>query len=196
MTKFVLFFLLCSSLFAQTNSQIIDYAFSHAYVSIEGGEVYPFGDLVDAVDNTFYGGLGFRYAFWPNVDGTVMFHYSYFEPRPNNVPYDGVHQFSGKVGMDWHMPFAKSIVPGAGLTCNWTRADLDDNANKNELAKLPGGTLTDNETEFGWFARLNLVAYNFENFRIGFNFMWEQLWTLPKRSNMLYVGFYVERKLW
>jgi hypothetical protein len=28
------------------------------------------------------------------------------------------------------------------------------------------------------------------------NVLWEQLWTLPERSNMLTIGFYVERRIW
>ena len=42
----------------------------------------------------------------------------------------------------------------------------------------------------------NLIAWNFKDYRVGFNLMWEEIWTLPKRSNMLYAGLYVERKLW
>lgn len=176
--------------------EVEDYAFSHAYIGIEGGEVYPFGDLIDAVYDTYYGGFNFRYTYWKNVDGVVMFHYSYFEPRPDVVTYDGVHQFAGKLGMDFRWPLIRPLVIGAGFACNWTRADLDDDTDKNEIYMLPGGTLGDNETEFGWFARLNLVLWNFDKYRVGFNFMWEEIWTLPKRSDMLYVGLYVERKLW
>ena len=56
--------------------------------------------------------------------------------------------------------------------------------------------LVDNETEFGWFARLNLPVLSLENYRIGMNLLWEQVWTLPERSNMLSVGLYVERRIW
>ena len=183
---------------AQTaeNRSVEDVAFSRAFVSIEGGEVYPFGDLVDAVENTFYGGFGFRYAYWENVDGVVMFHYSYFKPVPEAVPYDGVHQFTGKVGLDYRWPLIRPVVLGGGFTCNWTRADLENGVDKAGIYYMPGGTLGDNETEFGWYARLNLVAWNFKEYRVGFNVMWEELWTLPKRSEMLYVGLYVERRLW
>ena len=49
------------------SSKVQDVAFSNLYVSIEGGEKYPFGDLVDAVDNTFYAGLGVRYTYYLKV---------------------------------------------------------------------------------------------------------------------------------
>ena len=179
----------------EPSKSIEDVAFSHAYIAIEGGEVYPFGDLNDAVYSSHYGGLDFRYSYWPNVDGVVMFHYTYFKPRPENVPYDGVHQFMGKVGLDWKWPLIRPLIIGGGFTCNWTRADLG-NVDKNSIYSQPGGTLGDNETEFGWYARFNLVLWNFEKYRIGFNMMWEELWTLPKRSDMLYAGLYIERRLW
>ena len=177
-------------------TNVEDIAFSHAYLGIEGGEVYPFGDLIDATENTLYGGFNFRYSYWKNVDGVVMFHYAYFKPRPDVVPYDGVHQASGKLGLDWKIPAIHPMVFGGGFACNWTRADLEDDVVKDEIYDKPGGTLGDNETEFGWYARLNVVLWNLETYRVGFNFMWEEIWTLPKRSDMLYVGVYVERKLW
>ena len=183
--------------FAQEDTtKVEDIAFSHAYLGIEGGEVYPFGDLIDATENTLYGGFNFRYSYWKNVDGVVMFHYAYFKPRPDIVPYDGVHQASGKLGLDWRFPAVHPMVFGGGFSCNWTRADLDDDVVKDEIYEKPGGTLGDNETEFGWFARLNVVLWNLETYRVGFNFTWEEIWTLPKRSDMLYAGIYVERKLW
>lgn len=190
-----------SLIFAQDSSATVakrpaDLAFSNAFVSIEAGEIYPFGDLIDAVENTAYVGLGFRYTYWENVDGFVKFDYSYFEPIPKEVTYDGVHQFSGKLGLDFKWPYLKPIIFGAGFTCNWTRADLDDAADKNALYSEPGGTLTDNETEFGWFARLNLPVLSTDNYRIGLNVLWEELWTLPERSDMLNVGVYVERRVW
>ena len=185
-----------AALAQEDSAKVEDIAFSKAYLGIEGGEVYPFGDLIDAVENTLYGGLNFRYSYWKNVDGVVMFHYAYFKPRPDVVPYDGVHQASGKLGLDWRFPAIHPMVFGGGFACNWTRADLDDDVVKDEIYEKPGGTLGDNETEFGWFARLNVVLWNFEKYRVGFNFMWEEIWTLPKRSDMLYAGIYVERKLW
>ena len=60
-----------------------DISFSHFSVFVEGGEIYPIGEVSDAVKNTLYGGIGIHYAYWDNVDGVVMFQYAYFEPRPD-----------------------------------------------------------------------------------------------------------------
>ena len=56
----------------------VDSTFAHLYVGIEGGEMYPFGDLVDAVDNSFYGGVQVRYMYWEDFDGFILFNYSRF----------------------------------------------------------------------------------------------------------------------
>ncbi len=167
-----------------------DITFSHLSVFIEGGEIYPMGDLMDAVKNTLYGGIGVHYTYWDSVDGVVMFQYAYFKPRPK-IYYDGVHQFMGRVGLDWNWKWIRPVVLGAGFTCSWTRADaevIDYDAR--------GGTLTDNETEFGWYARISLPVFKYKEYRAGFHVAWEQLWTLPERSNMLSAGLTFERSIW
>ena len=174
-----------------------DSAFSHIYVSIEGGETYPFGDLIDAVENTFYGGFGFRYAYIENVDGFILFDYSYFKPVPENVKIYGAHQFSGKLGLDFKWKAVAPLAVGLGFVCDWVRADYDeDRIDELSFTSDPGGTLTDNETEFGWFARLNLPLIRHETYKVGFNALWKELWTLPKRSDMLSIGVYLERRIW
>ena len=202
MTKVKTLILLVLSLaaFAFSQSQSSEFtaadsiAFSKFYVSIEGGEKYPFGDLVDAVDNAFYAGLGARYAYWENFDGIILFQYSSFEPHSKIPHIYGVHEVSGKLGIDYRWKLVSPVILGAGLLCNWTRADYDEKHRPHFESQ--GGTLTDNETEFGWFARLNLPVLSLENYRIGMNLLWEQVWTLPERSNMLSVGLYVERRIW
>ena len=168
--------------------------FSHIYVSVEGGEKYPFGDLVDAVDAAYYLGLGLRYTYWEDFDGIIFFQYAYFEPHDRIPHIYGVHEASGKLGLDYRWRLISPIALGVGFICNWTRADFDED-NRPSFDKR-GGTLTDNETEFGWFARLNLPVFTRDNYRVGLNVLWEQLWTLPERSNMLTVGLYVERRIW
>ena len=167
-----------------------DISFSHFSVFLEGGEIYPMGDLMDAVENTLYGGVGVRYTYWENVDGIVMFQYAYFKPRSDDY-YDGVHQFMGRVGADWIWKTIHPVVLGAGFSCSWTRADVEEYSWEKR-----GGSLTDNETEFGWYARISLPVFRFKEYSAGFHVMWEQLWTLPKRSNMLYAGLTFERSIW
>ena len=169
------------------------YAFHKAYISIEGGEMYPFGDLVDAVENSFYGGIGFRYSYWPDFDGFIHFNYAYVKVRAEGIPFPGVHQFVGRIGLDWHWRLLRPLAIGAGFTCNWTRDDSDE---EDKYYEGRGGMLLDNETEFGWFARVNMPFTSFKGITAGLNVLWEQLWTLPERSNTLTVGFYLERRIW
>ena len=88
-------------------------------------------------------------------------------------------------------PLIQPVALGAGFTCSWTRADAEEH-----LYSAYGGTLTDNETEFGWYARISLPVIKREKFSVGFHVAWEQLWTLPKRSNMLSAGVTLERSIW
>lgn len=171
-------------------------AFSKLFVSAEVGEVYPWGDLIDAVDDTFYGGFGLRYSYLDDVDGFLTASYVYFKPKPDDVPYDGVHQISGKIGVDWRLPILNPVMLGIGFACNLSAADLRKGQTKEDVYWSPGGSLYDKETEFGWFARLNIPVWNFKNYRVGLNFAWEEIWTLPKRSDMLLASIYVERKVW
>ena len=167
-----------------------DVSFSHFAVFLEGGEIYPMGDLQDAVKNTLYGGVGVRYTYWDNVDGIVMFQYTYFKPRAD-IKYDGVHQFMGRVGVEWKWPTIRPVALGGGFTCSWARADAE-----NFDWMQQGGSLADNETEFGWYARISLPVFKFKEYSAGFHLMWERLWTLPKRSDMLSAGVTFERSLW
>ena len=167
-----------------------DITFSHFAVFLEGGEIYPMGDLMDAVENALYGGVGVRYTYWENVDGIVMFQYTYFKPRAD-IKYDGVHQFMGRVGVEWKWPTIRPVALGGGFTCSWARADAE-----NFDWMQQGGSLADNETEFGWYARISLPVFKFKEYSAGFHLMWERLWTLPKRSDMLSAGITFERSLW
>ena len=196
MKKLLLAFVLglCSAALAQSPT---DSSFSHIYVSVEGGEQYPFGDLVDAVENSFYGGFGFRYTYTENIDGFVLMDYSYIKPVPRGLKIYGAHQVSGKLGLDFKWKAIAPLAIGAGFVCDWVRGDYDDDKiDETSFNKDLGGTLTDNETEFGWFARVNLPLIRRETYRVGFNALWKELWTLPKRSEMLSVGVYFERRIW
>lgn len=185
---------LCSAALAQSPT---DSSFSHIYVSVEGGEQYPFGDLVDAVENSFYGGFGFRYTYTENIDGFVLMDYSYIKPVPRGLKIYGAHQVSGKLGLDFKWKAIAPLAIGAGFVCDWVRGDYDDDKiDEKSFNKDLGGTLTDNETEFGWFARVNLPLIRRETYRVGFNALWKELWTLPKRSEMLSMGVYFERRIW
>lgn len=163
--------------------------FDDVYVGLEGGNIYPWGDLEDALYNSWYGQLNFRYNYYKSLDGYVNFGYTYFETRDAAVDFPGVHQFNGRVGLLWSIPKTPGFRLGGGFSCIWTRSDGGD-----PNAKL-GGMLSDNESEFGWNAMLSLPVIRSENWNVGLNTYWEQIWTTPERSNMLWVGMFIERKV-
>lgn len=172
-----------------------DSAFSSLSVSIEGGEVYPFGSLIDDVENAYYAGVGVRYSYWEDFDGVAQLNYSYFKPVPEDVIVYGAHQFSGTIGLDWKGKWIRPVMVGAGFLCDFVRGDSDEKLDSATFKKQ-GGTLLDNETEFGWYARINVPFMHLDKFRMGLNIMWQELWTKPNRSDMLTAGIYIERKLW
>lgn len=194
----VVFLLISSSLWAEESKyDVEDVAFSHLFVSLQAGELYPWGQLQDAVDNSVYLGGGIRYTYWDDFDGFVQMEYSYFIPAMDNEIIYGVHQVNGKLGLSYHNPKIKSVELGAGFLCSWTRADYDETkVDKKTFKNELGGTLVDNETEFGWFFRLLLPVWTTDNYRVGLNAEWQELWTLPERSNMVSVGIFVERRIW
>lgn len=162
--------------------------FSKMYLGLEAGEIYPFGNVEDAVDVSPYGQIEFRYFYFGRFDGFVQFGYSYLETISSQVTFPGVHQFHGRVGLLWLIP-QTSIHLGGGFSCIWARSDGGDE-------KTPyGGTLNDNESEFGWNARLRLPIFRFESWNIGLNAYWEQIWTKPERTNMLWFGVFFERRI-
>lgn len=188
---------LLAVLFCVAASLAQDSAFSHLSVSVEVGETYPWGDLQDAVDNSLYVGGGVRYTYWDDFDGIVSMNYSYFVPVTDNEIVYGVHQVNGMMGLIYHNPWVRSIDFGVGFLCSWTRADYDeDKVDVKSFKKTPGGTLVDNETEFGWFFRVDLPVWKTEDYRVGFSGEWQELWTLPKRSNTINFGLFVERRVW
>ena len=194
---FLFYLLLFSTLWAnESEGANKDLAFDNLFVSLQVGELYPWGNLQDAVENSFYAGAGIRYTYWEDVDGFVQMEYSYFEPSAKHKSIDGVHQVNGKLGLSYHHQMIKSVELGAGFLCTWTRADHDEKKGKIDFKKDLGGTLADNETEFGWFFRLFLPIWKTENYRLSLDAQWQELWTLPERSDMMSFGLVVERRIW
>ncbi len=186
MKKIICLVSLCvASLFAETDS--LKTEFSHASAGIEGGALYFLDDVQDALDNTYYGLLEFNYRYFEKFLGVLQFGYAYL-PTKGNVEYPGIHQVNGRVGLDYPLPIAKPIALGAGFSCIWMRADADGDVSRS--------TLADNETEFGFYARLDLPILTLENWRMGAKFYYETLWTEPETSQTAWFGFYLQRKLW
>lgn len=186
MKKWICLVILCVvEAFASEDSTKTE--FSHAAVGIEGGVLYFLDDVQDALDNPFYGLLEFEYRYYGNFTGVVQFGYSYLTTK-ENVEYPGIHQANGRIGVDYALSFAKPIAVGAGFSCIWQRADDDGD--------ISHSTLADNESEFGFYVRLNLPIMTLEGWRLGAKFYHETLWTEPETTQTAWFGFYLQRKLW
>jgi len=169
-----------------------DFIFSEAFVGLEGGNVYPVGSVQEAVEQSFYGQAEFRYRYFDATYGLVQFGYAYFKTHSDFKLYPGVHQFHGRMGLDHSFPVIHPILLGFGFSCVWTRADTK----VDKLDNSPGSSLEDNESEFGVFLNLNLPVFKNESYVVGVNAYMEQIWTLPARSHMFWMGVYLQRRLW
>lgn len=186
MKKWLFLFGFCfSTLFAEDDA---DVEFSHAALGIEGGALYFLDDVQDALDNTYYVLAEFNYRYFEKFVGVVQFGYSYL-PTKARVEYPGIHQANGRVGLDYPLPFVEPVAVGAGFSCIWMRTD-------DEGGDVSHSTLADNETEFGFYARLDLPILTFEKWRLGAKLYYETLWTEPETSQTAWFGFYLQRKLW
>lgn len=162
---------------------------SEIHVALEVGEVYPFFELSDALDNSIYAQGEVRYNYWKYFHGYLQFGYSYMNVTEEKANFDGVHQFHGRVGLLWQLPWLSSLRLGGGFSCIWARSDGGDRYD------LRGGMLTDNESEFGVHGRLNLPVFQMTNWVLGFNAYYERIWTKPDPSDMLWFGIYLERRV-
>lgn len=168
-----------------------DYMFSEGYLALEGGEAYPWGIVEDAVQPSLYGQGEFYYRYWENTYGLVQFGYAYFRTQDYFKRFPGVHQFHGRVGLDHQFSWMRPILLGVGFSCIWARSDGGDPEDKG-----PGVMLTDNESEFGSFIKAKLPILKYEKYAVGLNIYWEHIWTLPEKSNMLWIGLFVQRRMW
>lgn len=186
----LLIFALAFSAFAADAPADSSDLLKHAFVSLEGGALYPLDDEQDVVTSrNYYSLLEFRYAYFEDISGVVQFGYAYYHTKGDSIAFPGVHQFNGRVGLDFPLSRVKPISVGTGFSCDWMRADGTSEETKNS-------TLGDNETEFGWYVRLDLPVILTANYRAGVHTYFEQIWTEPDLSNIIWVGIYVERKLW
>lgn len=184
--------LLCGVALASAEEQNKkDWIFYDAFLGLEGGDAYPWGDLEDVIKPALYGQGEFSYHYWENTFGLVQFGYAYFRTHDDFKRFPGVHQFNGRVGLEHQSSWMKPFFVGAGFSCIWTRSDGGDPNDKS-----PGVLLITNETEFGAFIKLKLPIWKNKTYAMGVNLYWEEIWTLPKASNTLWIGFFVQRRLW
>lgn len=187
MKKFLLTVaLMAALLWAKENSSSVEFA--HASIAVEGGALYLLDDARQNLDDTYYGLWEVNYSFFRTWVGVIQMGYAYLSTT-GDVTFSGIHQVNGRIGLDYPLPFVKPISLGAGFSCIWMRADdvTDENSKS---------SLIDNESEFGFYARLNLPILNWDKWRLGAKVYFERIWTAPETSETAWFGFYLQRNLW
>lgn len=182
--KFVALILgVLGGLFSQAFSQDL----SALRVVLEGGRVNPWGDLAQKVDAAYFGNAGLSYAYAPGLGGYAQGGYAYL---PVTSPdFAGLHQMNGRAGLEISPSWMAPLSVGGGISLLFVRGD-------EKTAAAQGYMLYDNESEFGWHARLTLPVVRKEYLQVGFRAWWEEVWTQPDASQLMWLGLYVEAGPW
>lgn len=150
----------------------------------EGGRATFIGDLRKETNPSWYGNLTLEYPCAPRLFGYMEGGYSYI-PVTNGTA-TGLHQFSGRAGLQTLMPLFTRLSAGGGITLSAARGYHMD---KSYL-------LSTSESEFGWNARISCHLVKVSHYQIGFRAHWDHLWTTPEATNIVWAGFFVEAFPW
>ena len=152
----------------------------------EVGMVQPWGDLEMVVDDALYGNLGLAYAYAPGLEFYAQAGYAYMPVQAEY--FAGLHQLNGRAGLQYSPSWLSPMQIGAGLGLVFVRGDSTD-------PRAVEYMLYDNESEFGWHARLGLPVVRWKDSSVGFRIHWEHIWTKPA-SQLLWFGLYMEGAPW
>ncbi len=155
-------------------------------LSVETGMVQPWGDLELVVDDALYGDMGLVYAYAPGLDFYAQAGYAYMPVQADY--FAGLHQLNGRAGLQCSPSWLSPMQVGAGLSLVFVRGDSTD-------TRAVEYMLYDNESEFGWHARLGMPVVRWQGSSMGFRVHWEHIWTKPA-SQLLWLGLYMEGAPW
>lgn len=159
-------------------------ALAHPWrIGIEGGRVNPVGDLQNEVGASYFGGLGFGYQYASDLTFYLQGNYAYLPAE--SAHFAGLHQMCGRASIEYAPSVIRPLRVGGGFSLAFVRGDDID-----EQAK--GYMLYDNESEFGWHVRLDMPVILQPRWRAGFRAYWDEIWTDPEASDMLWLGVYME----
>jgi len=154
---------------------------------VDVGQVSPWGDISPTVEAAYYGNLGVSYVYAPRLHGYLQGGYSYLPVRSD--AYAGLHQLNGRAGLEYSPGWIEPLALGAGISLLFVRGD----------SIAPEATqymLYDNESEFGWHARLSMPVLRQQAWCLGVRAHWEEVWTQPSSSQLLWIGLYLEGAPW
>lgn len=177
------FFSLCITILAVIQNSHSQDLFSAMRATVEGGRVSPMGDLSLKAESAYYGNMGVAYPYAPHLEGYALGGYAYV---PVSSPaFAGLHQLSGRAGIELSPSWLAPLSVGGGISMIFVRGDSIAPEAKEYF-------LYDNESEFGWHARLTMPVIRQPSWRMGFRANWEEIWTLPAKSQFFWLGLYVE----
>jgi hypothetical protein len=166
--------------------------FEHAAISVEAGGLMFLGTLGDSIH--------------PALQGTGNLHFSYSEQLQSRLSltyanlqgweFGALRYVEAGAGLDWKVPYTGGLEFGAGILLFFVRANPASQAELDTLINT-GYQLADNESEFGWHARISYPIVTIFTrctfFAVGH---FSNAWTLPVSSRSLSAGLGSEIALW
>lgn len=184
-----LFFIvfLASSIYAQSASEdhFSDH-FSFGRVELSLGQRMPQKNLYDVLEKSPAFQLGMQFGYYESAHFPVHFRMeaSYAEMKHPRVDF---HNAIGRIGFDWDFFQRYHSELGTGLTMHFLRASE---------AREEGLLLEDNESDYGWYFRLQPMAMDWGRFRLGLEAHYDIVWSSPRASHFVQVAVKTGWRLW
>lgn len=163
-------------------------AFDHAKVQMEGGAVQPLFSLSHHFGPTPQGRGMVQFEYAENLSSRVGFAYA----KLKGWEVSDIHFAQGDVGLDWQIPHARSLQVGGGISLFFVRADPTPAQEEAVFAYQ----LYDNESEFGWHARIAFTVWQSQRFSCHVASMYHQVWSRPQATHFVWIGLGGGFALW
>lgn len=152
-------------------------------IELEGGRVNPVGDLQNEVGASYFGGWGVGYQYASDLTFFLQGNYAYLPAE--SAHFAGLHQMMGRASIEYAPSVIHPLRVGGGFSLAFVRGDDIDEQAQSYM-------LYDNESEFGWHVRLDMPVILQPRWRAGFRAYWDEIWTDPEVSDLLWLGVYME----
>lgn len=161
--------------------------FSAWWLSAEVGVSQGLGEFYKVLDVAPQIRLGVETVYTPNWRALVNLGYTYLRgwnlaerPDLGEIP---LHDFRGQVGLvrrGW-----RGAQMGAGLNLFLLRTAVAENSSAYQYLVQQGYYIQDNESEFGWHLRWSSPELQRGAWTVAVHSVWEQAWTLPRRTHFI-----------
>lgn len=151
--------------------------FEHSWLQISSGAVFPLGNLRDTLATAPQVRLEWQTSY-------VHQHQMYLEmtyAQLTGWSQGKLHLVTAHAGLQTRVPVIP-LTAGLGVSLFYARTV------EGQDPSAPFFQIHDNESEFGWNARLRWHLWQKNAWSVWLGTSYEEAWTLPRHSRLLWVG--------